>query len=435
MPPSPAQADRALAEAEATRRRLDFLLEASTALGSSLDFEESLNRLARLAAGNMADLCLVDVVEPNGAMRRTAVAHAEDERQPEADRLLDGWMPDPAGAHPALPVLRSGQPFLVGELSDDQLLALAGDGHLDLTRRLGFHSCLCVPLPARGRIIGVMTLISTSPDRPFGPADVELAGDLARRAALAADNARLYGERTRVAQALQASLLPRELPAVPGFQVAARYHAAGEGNEVGGDFYDLFDTGDGGWAVVIGDVCGKGPEAAAVTGQARYTVRAAAMRQRRPSRVLDTLNEALRFQRDDARFCTVAFVRMRLTPSGARLTVACGGHPPPVILRRDGLVESVGRPGTLLGVFPDPELRDELSDLGPGDALILYTDGVIGTPSKGKVMTEERVANMLAPLGGRSATVIAERLEDAVLEFQGGTLRDDVAILVLRCVG
>ncbi|MFL5796685.1 MAG: PP2C family protein-serine/threonine phosphatase [Actinomycetota bacterium] len=435
MPRSPAQADRDLAEAEATRRRLDFLLEASTALGSSLDFEESLNRLARLAAGNMADLCLVDVVEANGTMRRTAVAHAEDERQPEAERLLDGWIPDPAEAHPALPVLRSGEPFLVDELSEDQLLAVAGDGHLELVRRLGFHSCLCVPLPARGRIIGVMTLISTSPDRPFGPADVELAGDLARRAALAADNARLYGERTRVAQALQASLLPRELPAVPGFQVAARYHAAGEGNEVGGDFYDLFDTGDGGWAVVIGDVCGKGPEAAAVTGQARYTVRAAAMRQRRPSRVLDTLNEALRFQRDDARFCTVAFVRMRLTPSGARLTVACGGHPPPVILRRDGRVESVGRPGTLLGVFPDPELRDELSDLGPGDALILYTDGVIGTPSKGKVMTEERVANMLAPLGGQGATIIAERLEEAVLEFQGGTLRDDAAILVLRCVG
>ncbi len=238
-----------------------------------------------------------------------------------------------------------------------------------------------------------------------------------------------------MARALQASLLPRELPDVPGFQVAARYHAAGEGNEVGGDFYDLFDTGDGGWAVVIGDVCGKGPEAAAVTGQARYTVRAAAMRQRRPSRILDTLNEALRFQRDDARFCTVSFVRMKLTASGARLTVACGGHPPPVILRTNGRVDSVGNPGTLLGVFPDPELDDVMADLGPGDALILYTDGVIGTPSKGKVMAEERVADMLAPLGGRSAVEIAELLEHAVLDFQGGTLRDDVAILVLRAVG
>jgi serine phosphatase RsbU (regulator of sigma subunit) len=344
-------------------------------------------------------------------------------------------MPDPNGLHPAAAVLRTGEPSLVKRLSKEQLRAMTGDDGIELARRLELHSCMCVPLLARGRIIGVMTLISTEPEHPFGPSDLDLAQDLARRGALAADNARLYGERTRVARALQASLLPREIPNVPGFQVAARYHAAGEGNEVGGDFYDLFDTGDGGWAVVIGDVCGKGPEAAAVTGQARYTVRAAAMRQRRPSRVLDTLNEALRFQRDDARFCTVAFVRMKLTHTGARLTVACGGHPPPVILRRDGQVESVGRPGTLLGVFPDPELRDELADLGPGDALILYTDGVIGTPSKGKVMTEERVANMLAPLGGRSATEVAERLEDAVLEFQGGSLRDDVAILVLRSAG
>jgi serine phosphatase RsbU (regulator of sigma subunit) len=126
---------------------------------------------------------------------------------------------------------------------------------------------------------------------------------------------------------------------------------------------------------------------------------------------------------------------MKLTTSGARLTVACGGHPPPVILRTNGRVDSVGNPGTLLGVFPDPELDDVMADLGPGDALILYTDGVIGTPSKGKVMTEERVADMLAPLGGRSAVEIAELLERAVLEFQGGTLRDDVAILVLRAVG
>jgi serine phosphatase RsbU (regulator of sigma subunit) len=435
MSSSAASADRALAEAEATRRRLDFLLDASTVLGSSLDFEESLTRLARLAAGNMADLCLVDAVEPNGTMRRIAVAHADRDRQALADRLLREWTPDANGRHPAASVLRTGEPSVAEELSEDQLRALTGDDGIELARSLEFQSSLCVPLLARGRIIGVMTLISTEPDRPFGAGDLELAEDLARRAALAADNARLYGERTRVAQALQASLLPRELPSVPGFQVAARYHAAGEGNEVGGDFYDLFDTGDGGWAVVIGDVCGKGPEAAAVTGQARYTVRAAAMRQRRPSRVLDTLNEALRFQRDDARFCTVAFVRMKLTPNGARLTVACGGHPPPVILRREGRVESVGRPGTLLGVFPDPELRDEQSDLGPGDALILYTDGVIGTPSKGKVMTEERVANMLSPLGGRSATEVAERLEQAVLEFQGGTLRDDVAILVLRSAG
>jgi serine phosphatase RsbU (regulator of sigma subunit) len=422
--------DESLTEAEAARNRLRFLLEASTVLGSSLEFDDSLNRLARLVAATMADVCVVDVVEPNGTIRRAAAAHSDPDRQHDADALV-GRAVTPDAAGPVAAVLETGEQVAVAALTADQVHALAGDAGV----ALGFRSSLGVPLIARGRVLGVATLVSTSDERPIGPAEVELATDLCRRAALAADNARLYGERTRVARALQASLLPHELPEVPGFQVAARYHAAGEGNEVGGDFYDLFDTGDGGWAVVIGDVCGKGPEAAAVTGQARYTVRAAAMRQRRPSRILDTLNVALRFQRDDARFCTVTFVRMKLTTAGARLTVACGGHPPPVILRRDGTVDSVGNPGTLLGVFPDPELSDELADLGPGDALILYTDGVIGTPSKGKVMTEERVADMLAPLGGRSATDIAERLEHAVLDFQGGTLRDDVAILVLRAVG
>ena len=428
--------DQALAEAEATRRRLNFLLEASTLLGATLDFDQALERLARMAVPALADLCLIDVVEAGAGIRRVAAAHADPELQPLADLLRERYAPDPAGTHPAAVVMRSGTTMSGLEMDEAFLRATSRDDeHFRVIRELGFQSYVCAPLVARGRILGAITLVSTSPERRYGEAEVEMAEDLARRAALAVDNARLYGERTRVARALQASLLPKSLPPVPGFEVAARYQAAGEGNEVGGDFYDLFDTDDGGWAVVIGDVCGKGPEAAAVTGQARYTVRAAAMRQRRPSRILDTLNEALRRQRDDARFCTVAFVRMRPTASGARLTVACGGHPPPVILRRNGLVESVGHPGTLLGVFPDPELSDQLADLEAGDALILYTDGLIGTPSKGLVMTEERVASMLAPLGGHAAADIAERLERAVMEFQGGTLRDDVAILVLRAVG
>jgi len=427
--------DIALAEAEATRQRLDFLLEASSLLGASLDFEQTLERLARLAVSGLADVCLIDVLDPSGAVRRMAAAHADPMLQPVADVLRDRYPPDPAGPHPSVDVMKTGRSRF-GAFGPESLRATTRDEeHFRLVNELGFRSFICLPLLARGRILGAITLVSTSPERSFDQAEVGLAEDLARRAALAADNARLYGERTRVARALQASLLPRELPDVPGFEVAARYHAAGEGNEVGGDFYDLFETDDRGWAVVIGDVCGKGPEAAAVTGQARYTVRAAAMRQRRPSRILDTLNEALRQQRDDARFCTVTFVRMRLTDSGARLTVACGGHPPPVILRRNGLVESVGHAGTLLGVFPDPELDDELANLEHGDAMILYTDGVIGTPSKGKVMTEDRVARMLEPLAGRSASDIAAHLEDAVIEFQGGVLRDDVAIVVLRSVG
>src|SRR5262249_43355379 len=277
--------------------------------GAPRDSGAARTRRVRRGPAPMADMRVVDVVEPNGMLRRAAAAHADPDRQPDADELMTRPPGEPGPDHPATTVLATSEPFTASPLTPAQAAALAGGAALGRE----FRSSLSLPLVARGRILGVATLISCSDERPIGPAEIELATDLTRRAALAADNARLYGERTRVARALQASLLPRELPDVPGVQVAARYHAAGQGKEVGGDFYDLFDTGDGGWAVVIGDVCGKGPEAAAVTGQARYTVRAAAMRQRRPSRILDTLNEALRFQRDDARFCTVTFVRMKLT--------------------------------------------------------------------------------------------------------------------------
>jgi serine phosphatase RsbU (regulator of sigma subunit) len=291
---------------------------------------------------------------------------------------------------------------------------------------------MSVPLRARGRTIGTITLVSTHADHRYGAADLALARDLAWRAALAVDNARLYSERTHVARTLQASLLPRDLPSIPGAQVSARYHAAGEGNEVGGDFYDLFETGDGAWAIVIGDVCGKGAEAAAVTGQARYTLRAASMRQRRPSRILETLNEAMLTQRSDMRFCTVTYVRLRPTDYGGRATVACGGHPAPLLLRADGSIESVGNPGTLLGIFPDPEISDRVADLEWGDSLILFTDGVIGARAHGEMFEEGRLYGVLAGAAGHGAAEVAERIEQAVLEFQAGDLRDDLAILVVR---
>src|SRR5207248_11443603 len=154
----------------------------------------------------------------------------------------------------------------------------------------GFSSLMIVPLAARGRTLGALTLVAAESGRHYGPADLAVAEDLARRAAQAVDNARLFTQQRHIARTLQESLLPPKLPEIPGVEVAARYEAAGLGTEVGGDFYDLFET-DGEWGVVMGDVCGKGPEAAAVTGLARYTIRAAAMRERSPSRILGILND------------------------------------------------------------------------------------------------------------------------------------------------
>ncbi|MGH2578012.1 MAG: PP2C family protein-serine/threonine phosphatase, partial [Actinomycetota bacterium] len=210
------------------------------------------------------------------------------------------------------------------------------------------------------------------------------------------------------------------------------YHAAGEGIDVGGDFYDAFDTEDGAWALVVGDVCGKGPQAAALMGTARHTIRAAALREHRPSAVLTTLNTALQQQSREQWFCTVCYVRLRPQPGGARLTVCAGGHPLPAILRADGSVEFAGTPGTLLGVFTDIELTDATVDLGPGDALVLFTDGLTEAERTGREFGQKWLTEVLARNVGRSVEEIARSLEREVLGDRNHGLPDDLAILVAR---
>jgi serine phosphatase RsbU (regulator of sigma subunit) len=266
--------------------------------------------------------------------------------------------------------------------------------------------------------------------RRYDESDLELAEELGRRAAVAIDNARLFRERSHVARTLQQSLLPPELPQVPGVELGANYHAAEE-MEVGGDFYDVFDTGDGGWGVVMGDVCGRGADAAALTALARYTVRAAAMQDRRPSTILRTLNEAIVRQRPDYSFATVAYLRLRPDGDGVRVTVATGGHPLPLLLRRDGTVEEAGSPGTLLGVFEDPELTDVVVQMSPGDAILLYTDGVTESRGDGPIYGEERLKELLATCAGAGAQQIADRIEADVVAYQPN-VPDDIAILALR---
>jgi serine phosphatase RsbU (regulator of sigma subunit) len=288
-------------------------------------------------------------------------------------------------------------------------------------------------MTSRGRTLGALTLATDQSGRRFDEHDLELAEELGRRCATAVDNARLFSERAYIARTLQQSLLPAELPDIPGIEAAARFRPIGEGNEVGGDFYDLFESGGRGWTVVMGDVCGKGPDAAAVTALARYTLRAAAMRERLPSRSLGLLNEALLRQRVDRRFCTVAYAYLEPLAEGARIGFASGGHPLPLLLRVDGTVEAVGAPGTLLGVVPDPSFEDRSLALAPGDALVFYTDGVIeARASNGHALDEERLADVVRDCAGADADAIAARVEDAALDAQNGSPRDDIAVLVLR---
>jgi GAF domain-containing protein len=243
------------------------------------------------------------------------------------------------------------------------------------------------------------------------------------------------GERfAALARTLQESLLPPSLPDVPGLEVAARYLPAGAGESVVGDFYDVFQAGRSSWGVVMGDVCGKGVEAAKVTALARYTIRAAAMRTSKPSEVLATLNEAMLAQSDsDERFLTAVYATLRPTRGAVMARLCSGGHAPALVRRADGRVKPVGRPGTILGVLPEPDLTDVGLGLRPGDLLLLYTDGVTeARNADGELFGEERLIALLRGADGRDAVGVATAVEDAVTQFAGVAPTDDTAVLVLR---
>ncbi|MBV9411131.1 MAG: SpoIIE family protein phosphatase, partial [Acidimicrobiia bacterium] len=411
-----------------------FLADTTTLLMTSLDFGESLRQLASAAVPFLGDICLVDIGDGH-AITRMAAAHADPSQQSLVDSLAR-YAPDPFGDHPAVRVMTTGVPNASPEMTDEFLRRTCRDDeHLRLVRELQFSSYITVPLVARGRALGTLTVVSCSPERRFGPADVATAQEVAWRAALAVDNARLFSERAYVARTLQASLLPHTLPDIPGVELAARYQAAGEGNEVGGDFFDAFDVGYGTWAVVVGDVCGKGPDAAAVAGLARHTIRAAALKERRPSRMLSLLNDALVGDADvsEARFCTVATALVRPNRKGARMTLATGGHPLPWVLHPDGHAEQVGTTGLIVGVFPQAEAYDVVADLAVGDAVVLYTDGVVEErDDDGRTFGQELLQKVLERSGGGTAAEIVENVIGAVTDFSGREPRDDVAVVVLR---
>ena len=262
--------------------------------------------------------------------------------------------------------------------------------HFELVMELGMRSAMTVPMVARSGTLGAMTFVTGPSGRRFDQRDLELAEELARRCATAVENARLYGERAYIARTLQESLLPSELPEIPGIESAARFRPTGEGHDMGGDFYDLFSSGGRGWTVVMGDVCGKGPDAAAVTALARYTLRAAAMRERLPSRGLHVLNEALLRQRTDRRFCTVAYAYLESIDerSAARLrqrrAPAAAAGPP----GRRG-ASRWGRRARCSAWCPTRASRTARWSSRPGDALVFYTDGVIEERGDGG-LEEER---------------------------------------------
>jgi serine phosphatase RsbU (regulator of sigma subunit) len=302
------------------------------------------------------------------------------------------------------------------------------------------RSWLAVPVRGRrGNVLGA-TYLGHHRAHAFSGREQELVGGLCSQLGVAMENAELFAERGRMVAALQKSLLPPLLPEIPGVDLEARYRPTGATNLVGGDFFDVFELADRTWGLILGDVSGFGAEAAALTGIARYTVRAIAGPGDKPSDVLAQLNEAMLHQGPAERFCTALYAVVTLPAAaegpggGVEVRLANGGHPPGLVLRDDESVERLDEgAGMLLGVFSDPVFADEPVTLWPGDALVLYTDGVIeARDSRGIQLGEDRLAAALATCAGRSAGGIARRIELAALDHQGDQPSDDIAIVVLR---
>lgn len=426
---SRAEAEAARADAENARSSLSLLLEASMALTSSLHSSEGLANLARLVVAHLADLCIIDILDARGTPKRVAAESGDPAMHPLAATLLR-FAPKPGSSHPAVRVMKTGRPEHSWQTPDTFLHQIATEPeHLLIAQSLEFRSYLCVPLAARGRVLGAMTLVATSySNRQYSEVELRLVEDLARRAGQMLDNARLFEEQAHIAHILQQSLLPAELPQIPGIELAARFRPLI--GDIGGDFYDAFPLGQGRWLLAVGDVCGKGPEAAWLTSMIRYTLRAAATEERDPSAMLSVLNAAVIRQAPRFQFCSLACGVLELREAGATLNLALAGHPHPLCRRPDGTVVPVGIPGDLLGVVEAPQFHDQMVGLAPGDAIAFMTDGAL---DQANVEVDNRaLVSVLEVPGDRDAEALAGALESSVLAENVPRYADDILLLVVR---
>ena len=445
-----------LSELERRRRgRIGFLAEASELLASTLDQEKTISLIAQLVVPRLAAWCAVLLADDAGDLYPAYVWHADES-------LID----------PLAGLLQMVPPPEADEAGRSWSLAV--EGLADEAVVLASDAAWCFPLAARGRSLGMVVIGRPRGDRPPREA-LELTEDLARRAALALDNARLYEQQQLTSQALQRSLLPPELPRIPGVDLSVAHKVAGEGNEVGGDFYDVFPAGENRWRFAIGDVCGTGPEAAAVTGLARHALRILAREGHDVVDVMGRLNQLILEEGPRARFITLLHGELTVlggsSPGPAeegmlfagdgdgarpavRLRLVSAGHPLPLLLRATAgpgapsspagaagpgpaeLPRPAAEPQPLLGVIGDLCFTAQTVDLYPGDILLSVTDGITERrDAAGRLLDDEDgLAHVLARCGGLNAGAVAARIQRAAEDFGAGPRTDDMALLVLRAL-
>jgi GAF domain-containing protein len=413
------------------RHSLEFLIGATANLDDSLDPAATLRKIARTAVPELAELCVIDVVDRRGAIENTVAAGVDPDLATTVERMRKSLALKIGDSHPVTQVLGRGAPMAFHNLGDPVALrrVAQSDAHERFMRDAGFRSAAVFPMVARGRTHGVISFLHLGRDVRYTLEQLAVLSDLTGRAAMALDNARLYAERAHVARTLQRSLVPAALPAISGLELASCFRPMGAGNEVGGDFYDAFGDRQGLW-LVVGDVCGKGAEAAAVTGFLRHTTVAHAREGRSPGRVLSQVNEAMLNRDFDGRFATAILVHLRFVEPDVQVTLAAAGHPAALIARADGRVEECGGHGTLLGVFSDPVITEVSTVLKPRDSLVLYTDGLLEAQAPHRIVTVQEMIEQLK----RTSPGHAQGTVDALLalvDAQDG-VRDDVAALVAR---
>jgi serine phosphatase RsbU (regulator of sigma subunit) len=390
--------------------------------------EEALAGVADLLVPEFADYCGVSIPREDGLIEQVAIAHPDPQKIATAQEIRERYpahMDDEAGF---AEVLRSGEPQLF-DVPDELLQRIAKDPeHLRLMRESNVGSVMIVPMTVGEAVVGALGLVNEPDSRVFDSEDLGLAVEIARRVGVAVENARLAQERTRVAVTLQRELLPPHVPDMPGWDVSTMYRPAGEVEEVGGDFYEAFAVDDG-WALVLGDVSGRGAKAASLTAEARHTIRTAMMLSPDPTAGLRVIDERLR-ERGDAALCSAAVLVLPGEEAGdAEATLYLAGHPPPYLLR-DGNAEEVGRPGPILGVSEDAAWEPAKVILRPGAQLVIYTDGVIEAKADdGERFGGERLRHGLAGCDGPAAVI--SYVEGALAAF-AGEAEDDAAVVAVQ---
>jgi serine phosphatase RsbU (regulator of sigma subunit)/ketosteroid isomerase-like protein len=417
--------------ANRVRRRFQILDDIARVADGGRGLDETLDAITEILVPEFGDFCMIDVIE-EGSVRRAAVRVDGPGAEAIEKGLAERRPALQEGIASAASVARQEPKFFERVTEADLRPFAEGEQDLQFLLSIGVRSFVAIELRARRQPTGLLSIGVSHSGRRFHQDDAHFSGILAGRVALALDNAGLFSdlerserERAEIAETLQRGLLPPPLPHIPGWSVAAMYRPAGAENEIGGDFYDAFRIA-GGWMVVIGDVTGRGAQAASVTANARYTLRTAGTLTGDPVVALETLNREL-LARSGAALCSVAAIAIDEDPL-APIRLAVGGHSPPLLIDRDSVVE-VAAPAPVLGAFDEASWSVEQVNVRPGQLLVVVTDGITEALGAEGRFGEERLRAELA--GVVSPALAAQKLEEALYGFTEGNFDDDVAILAL----